>query len=104
MEFPDLQHAIHDQYPTDQVRLVGVHLANEPPGLVQDFREQTGVTFPLLADEGDTIFQIALPRGTGMPYPRDVVVDENLVIRSNKNSFDPVEMQQLIDELLAEED
>ena len=81
--------------------IVGVHPPSDPGPFVQDFREQTGVTFPLVVDQGETLYRVALPRGTAAPYPRDLVIDQDLVSRSNKNSFDAVEMQQLIDELLA---
>ena len=69
---------------------------------MQDFREQTGVTFRLAADESTTLGQLARPRGVDAPFPRGVVIDRNLVIRANKRSFDAAETQALIDSLLAE--
>ena len=101
MEFPDLEQTIHQHYSTDEVRVVGIYPAIEPAVLVQDFQEQTGVTFPLVVDETFSIARVEVPRGTDFPFPRDVVIDQDLVIRSNKNSFDSAEMRALIDELLA---
>ncbi|MBX2801795.1 MAG: hypothetical protein KTR31_29215 [Myxococcales bacterium] len=85
------------------MKVIGLHPANEPGALVVDFREQTGVTFRLAPDELDTLSQFSFPDGvSGAPYPRDVVVDKDLVVRSIKSSFNPLETQELIDQLLAE--
>lgn len=102
MELPDLEQSVHQTYSPDQVRVVGLHRASDPTELVLDFQVQTGVTFSLLPDERNTLGQFAFPPGVDFPYPKDVVVDQNLTIRSIKNSFDADEMQALIDELLAE--
>ncbi len=79
----------------------GLH-QDEPAGLLDDFREQTGVTFPLVSDEGYTLGKIEYPSGVGYPYPRDVVIGKDGVIRSIKNSFDIDEMDALIQQLLQE--
>jgi len=102
VEFPDLEHAIHQAYPTDQVSVVGIHPPSDPSPLVDDFRQQTGVTFPLVPDEKLTLNQFRFPPGVDFPYPRDVVVGKDLTIRSIKNSFDADETRALIDQLLAE--
>jgi hypothetical protein len=82
------------------VIVVGIH-QNDSPDLVQDFREQTGVTFPLLGDQG-TLWQFSFPEGVGYPYPRDVIVGKDLRVRAIRNSFDVGEWTQLVEELLAE--
>lgn len=79
----------------------GLH-QSEPADLLGDFREQTGVTFPFLADEGYTLGKLAYPSGVGYPYPRDVVIGKDGVIRSIKNSFDVDEMDALVQALLQE--
>jgi len=99
---PDLDATIHIPYADQGVLVYGIHRTNEPVELLADFQEQTGVTFPLVRDEG-TLSRFAFPAGVGYPYPRDIVVDKNLRVRSIKNSFNPEEMEALIVELLAEE-
>ncbi|MFT5431543.1 MAG: peroxiredoxin [Myxococcota bacterium] len=78
----------------------GIH-PGDPPKLIGDFVSQTGITFPILTDSG-TLGQLDFAPGVSYPYPRDVVVDKNGVVRSIKNSFDVTEMVGLIEELLAQ--
>ena len=87
-------------YNSDDVLVFGVH-PGDPPSSVADFAEQTGVTYPLVADQG-TRNMFAYPPGSNYPYPRDVVVGRDGTIRSIKNSFDVVEMTALIEQLVAE--
>lgn len=82
------------------VRVIGIH-GGESAQQLANFSEQTGVSFPLLRDEG-TRSQFAYPAGVNFPYPRDVVVDKNLVVRSIRNSFDVDEMDALVQRLLLE--
>lgn len=93
---------MHQRYADQGVRVVGIHQPSEDPDLIADFAEQTGVTFPLVPDEAYTLGQFAFPPGVNFPYPRDVVVDKNGIVRSIKNSFSEAEMVALIEELLAE--
>ena len=83
------------------MRVIGIHKSSEPPELIEDFREQTGITFPLVADDG-SLGQLSFPPGVGFPYPRDVVVGKDLRIRMIRNSFDVDEVSALVEELLAE--
>ena len=64
------------------------------------FRKQTGLSFPIVDDVAYTLSEFAFPPGVSYPYPRDVVVDKNLVVRSIRNSFNVDEMRTLIDKLL----
>jgi len=68
---------------------------------LEDFVEQTGVTFPIVEDRG-SISLLAFPEGVGYPYPRDVVVGPDLRIRSIRNSFNLAKMQTLVESLLEE--
>ncbi len=97
---PDLDHAIWQRYRDSGVRVYGVH-PGESAQQLADFVEQSGITFPLLADLGTrTMFEY--PQGVGYPYPRDVVIDEELVVRSIRNSFDASEMDALVRGLSSE--
>jgi len=82
------------------VLVYGVHNGT-PPALLADFVEQTGVTYPILKDSG-TLWQFDYPPGSGYPYPRDVIIDKNGVIRSIKSSFNVAEAEALVKQLLAE--
>lgn len=88
------------RYQHEDVLVFGIH-PGDPPELVKDFIEQTGLTFPVVADE-DTLYQFSFPSGVGYPYPRDVVIGKDLRVRSIKNSFNQAEMDTLIQTLLAE--
>jgi len=74
----------------------------EPSDLLADFQKQTGVSFPIVRDPNETLRKFAFPQGVGYPYPRDVVIDKNLVVRDIKNSFNAAEMDKLVSSLLAE--
>lgn len=80
----------------------GLYRNSENPSLLSDFREQTGVTFPFVADLNGTLSLLAFPPGVGYPYPRDVVIGKDLTVHSIKNSFDVAEMDALIQQLLRE--
>jgi hypothetical protein len=97
---PDIESSIWQKYADQGVLVYGIH-QNESPALLADFLEQTGVTFPIEADRG-TLSKLAFPPGVGYPYPRDVVIGKDLVVRSIKNSFNASEMDALVQSLLAE--
>lgn len=97
---PDIETTIWQEYQDQGVLVFGIH-PGDPPELVADFIEQTGVTFPLVADEG-TLSDFAFPPGVGYPYPRDIVIGKDLTIRSVKNSFDVAEMDAMVRALLEE--
>lgn len=99
---PDLDRAIHGVYDTDDVRVIGLFPPEEPAELIQDFKDQTGVRFPLVPDELLTQQLFHFPEGVDFPFPRDVVIGPDLRVRSIKNSFDADEMRDLIEQLLAE--
>ncbi len=97
---PDIDATIWQQYADQGVLVYGIH-PGDPPEAVADFIEQTGITFPVLADEG-TLYDFVFPPGVGYPYPRDIVIGKDLTVRSIKNSFNVTEMDALIQALLAE--
>ena len=96
----DIQSTIHEAFAGQPVLVYGLH-PNEPPKLLADFVEQTGLTFPIVADPG-SVWQFNFSAGTPYPYPRDVIIDKNGVVRSVKATFDVDETVDLIEQLLAE--
>lgn len=97
---PDIDTNIFQRYSPDDVIVVGLH-PGDPPDLILDFLEQTGIGFPIVQDQG-TRGLLSFPSGVGYPYPRDVIIGKDGTVRSIKNSFDVVEATTLIDALLAE--
>ena len=83
------------------VLIYGIHPSWESSSLVGDFVQQTGITYPVVPDN-DTMWRFAYPPGANFPYPREVIIDKNLVIRSIESTFDVEEVQQVIDQLLSE--
>lgn len=98
---PDIDARIHQEYADEGVLVYGVH-SGEDPAQLDDFIEQTGVSFPIIGDEGNTLYAFDYPEGVGYPYPRDVIVGPDLTIHSIKNSFDVDEAEALIQDLLAD--
>ena len=82
------------------MRVVGLY-TDGGPELVADFQAQTGVSFPLIPDEG-TLYLFDYPEGVGYPFPRDVIVGKDLTVRSIRNSFSVEEVDALVQQLLAE--
>ena len=79
----------------------GDGLGTESPATVAAFGEQTGVTFPLLL--GDTTFgDYAKSDGAISPYPLDVIVDRDGVVRYLRRQFDAAGMVATVEQLLAE--
>ena len=97
---PELEQSVWNEYAQQGVVVYGIH-QDEPADQLADFVEQTGITFPVIADEG-TLSKLDFPIGVGYPYPRDVVVGKDLKIHAIKNSFDVTEMNTLIQKLLEE--
>ncbi len=89
----------------DGVVVLGVSGAglfgNESAQTVAAFKEQTGVTFPLLLGD-DTYDDYANPDGSISPYPVDVVLDRTGVIRYLRHEFDGAAMDAVIRQILAE--
>ena len=84
----------------DGVLVYGLH-GGERDDLLADFVEQTGVTFPIIDARG-TRNSFNYPPGSRYPYPRDVVIGPDLVVRSIRNSFNLHEMRELVRSLLAQ--
>lgn len=80
----------------------GLH-PDESPQQLAAFLEQTGLSFPILGEQG-TKDLFAFPPGVGFAYPRDVVIGKDRTVRSIKNSFNVPEMDALVQQLLLEPD
>lgn len=74
---------------------------HEPPQLVADFVQQTGITYPVKSSQG-TLGLFDFAPGVGYPHHRDIVIGKDLTVPSIKSSFHVTEMDNLIQQLLAE--
>lgn len=68
---------------------------------VANFRDQTGVTFPLLLNDW-SYDDYAFPNGWISPYPLDVIVDQQGIVRYIGRQYDGEVVKATIEQLLAE--
>jgi hypothetical protein len=97
---PDIEASIWQKYQGEDVLVYALHPGDDPAQL-NDFVAQTGITFPVVHAQ-NTRGLFSFPAGVGYPYPRDVVIGKDRRIRAIKNSFNPVEMDTLVQSLLQE--
>lgn len=99
----DLQD-IHEAYAAQGVRIYALNVPafSEDAQTLAAFKEQAGLTYPLLHHQG-TIGLIDFQGSNGFPYPRDVIVDQQGVIVYTSNSYDAQGMLSVIEQLLAAE-
>lgn len=63
--------------------------------------EATGATFPVMVDDDRTYGRYDAT-GSTAPFPLDVVVDQQGVVRFVDTRYDPDTIEAVIDELLAQ--
>jgi hypothetical protein len=69
---------------------------------VENFCETLGVTYPVGVEETSTYELFGSAFAGTNPYPVDVIVDKQGIIRYVAREYDPAAMQRVVDELLAE--
>lgn len=93
-EMPHLEEEIWQVFQDRDFILLGVDL-DEPEEEVRDFAAAMNITYPIAPDEGGKVFySIAAPKSG---VTRNVVVDENGVIRYLTRLFEPDEFQSMIE-------
>ena len=97
---PDLETTIYQPYSSQGVNVVAIH-PGESAGPLSDFIAQTGLTMPVVADQG-TRWLFSYPTGVGFPYPRDVIIGKDGTVRDIRNSFNVTEVEALVQDLIAE--
>ena len=96
----DIESTIWQKYKDKGVLVYGIY-QSEPGNLIADFIEQTGISYPVIKDNG-TLGQFKFAPGVGYPFPRDVVIGKDGIVHSIKSSFNVQEMDTLIQQLLAQ--
>ena len=92
--------------------LVGITSVNQ--NQIDQFIEESGVTYPILQDEssggsgpggfGGVVYDDYYIPNQGSPYPRDFIIDQNGILVYANNEVDTDYMLYIIDDLLMEED
>jgi peroxiredoxin len=70
---------------------------------LQNFCETLDVTYPVGVEETSTYELFGSAFAGTNPYPVDVIVDKQGIIRYVAREYDPAAMQRVVEELLAEE-
>lgn len=101
LEVPDIPAAIASQYSSDelQVLLVNTH---DDVDTAYDFLQGVEVSLPTLL-EGQALYE-SYPRGYGVyaPYPLQVVIDGEGIIRYIAYQYDAEGVRAAIDEAIGE--
>jgi hypothetical protein len=109
---PDIEDRFWDQYQDDGLVVVGV----DPGGRgglrggpstddiagVGEFTGKMGVSYPVGLEETSTYPSFAENFRGANPFPVDIIVDRDGIIRYVAREYDPVAMTQVIEALLAE--
>jgi len=99
---PDIESSIWKKYKNKGVEVIGIYGKSEKAGSLSSFIKQNGITFRTVKDVNDSLLQVKFPPGVNAPYPREVIVDKNLTIRSLRSSFNVKEVDAIIQKLLKE--
>ena len=102
LEFPDLEASIWQPYRDLGVEVVGINPPSfgDDSALIQDFIEQTGVTFPIGIDVEQTYDAFRVGDGLS-PFPLDVIIGPDGTIAYVAREYDGDAMRAVIDELLG---
>ena len=100
-----MEHRFWQEYQSQGLVMLGIDPDTEDYAQiaeVENFCETLGVTYPVGVEETDTygVFRDSFD-GTN-PYPVDVIVDKQGIIRYVAREYDPAAMEQTIQQLLAE--
>jgi peroxiredoxin len=70
---------------------------------VQEFRDALGLTFPILYDEGATVYSDyeVLNRYSSAAFPKDYIIDVEGVVAYVNNGYEPDEWGPIIESELA---
>lgn len=105
LEFSDLEPSIWQRFKDRGVQVVGLDpgglMGGDTPEILEAFREQTGVTFPIGWDP-DLSYATFRPAGGDSisPFPLDVIIDRDGVIRYVNREYEASAMTAVIESLL----
>ena len=103
-----METSIWQSYPQDSVIMVGITSVSE--GQIEQFLDETGITYPILQDQssggngpggfGGVVYDQYYIPNQGSPYPRDFIIDQNGILLYANNEVDTQYMLYILDELL----
>ncbi len=106
-----METSIWQSYPQDSVIMVGITSVSE--GQIEQFLDETGITYPILQDQssggngpggfGGVVYDQYYIPNQGSPYPRDFIIDQNGILVYANNEVDTQYMLYILDELLEPE-
>jgi hypothetical protein len=105
---PDIQNQFADVYGPQGLEVVAMDPDSddyESPESVADFKAIHGLTIPVLVQETAVTPTYSTIEGIydgANPYPVDILVDKQGIIRYVAREYDPVTMDDLVQDLLAE--
>ena len=105
---PDVGDQFYDTYKDEGLYVVAIDADSDDhdnPAAVADFVDNVGVTFPVKLEESTVTPTYATIEGIhdgANPFPVDILVDKNGIIRYIAREYDPLEMHAKVQELLAE--
>jgi hypothetical protein len=105
---PDIQNQFADVYGPQGLEVVAIDPDSDDylaPASVADFAAIHGLTIPVLVQETAITPTYSTIEGIfdgANPYPVDILIDKTGIIRYVAREYDPVAMDDLIQELLAE--
>ncbi len=94
---------MHDEFAAYGVRFYAINSPafGENATTLDAFKIQAGLSYPVLTDQS-TEFLIKFTGSNSFPYPRDVVVDANGVIRHAGTDYNGQATRAMVIELLQE--
>ena len=98
-ELSDIEHTIWQRYDQDEVIVLGINDA-ETLSTAEDFVRNFGLTYPVLIDYTRQTYYNYAVYGLS-PYPRDIIIDQQGIVRYIHSEYDPQVMLETIDELLG---
>jgi hypothetical protein len=100
-EFSDLEATIWQRYQDQDVVVLGINAGPDPRPVLEVFVDAFQITFPVLLDHDNLVFdQYRLP-GPQSPFPVDYVIDRDGTVAYRASEYDPDALTTVIDDLLA---
>jgi len=100
-EFPDIESDVHLTYRGQGLTVLGVATGgfDESEATLDAFAEQTAVTFPIVHDSAT--YQLFSWPPALSPFPRQVLIDRDGVVRYLASEHRPAELDAAIREVLG---
>lgn len=107
LEFSDLEPSFWQRYKDQGLQVIGINPGGlfgiEGGSIMNLFREQTGVTFPIGWDRSGSYSALFQSGGTDIsPFPLDVIIDKQGRVAYVSRAYDPEAMAGTIERLLTQ--